>query len=198
MKLFIPALPLLTLSLFSSISHSQESLHTVAIDVGVSSGEFKGSSKDSDGIGLSYIYYNYQAFDNISFEAGYISGYQFDDWDCEEDRHDNWTCRFDDDDKIFSLRADDFSLDGFVLAVKGDLPLSKRNSLYGKVGAQYYDYDFSFNNRTVEEDSGVGAFIEGGWQYRWDMGIGMKVGLRYQDLGDLTLTSSNVGISYSF
>ena len=47
-------------------------------------------------------------------------------------------------------------------------------------------------------DSGTGLFLEAGWQYQWDLGIGMNVGLRYQDMGDLTFTSSNVGISYSF
>ena len=200
MKQSLSIIPLLTLSLslVTSVAQSQESKHTVAIEVGAAGGEFKGSSKDGDGFGLSYLYYNYQAFENISFEAGYIGGSQFDDWDCVEDSHDTWTCSFDDDDKIFNLTADDFSLNGFVVAIKGDLPLSKRNSLYGKLGGQYYDYNFSFHNRTVEEDSGTGVFVEGGWQYRWDMGIGMKVGLRYQDLGDLTLKSSNVGISYTF
>jgi hypothetical protein len=198
MKLFLPTLSLISIALFSAASHSQESKHTIGIDVSSSSGEYKSSSKDGDGFAQSYLFYNFQAFEHISFEAGYIGASQIDDWRCEEQSKDHWTCEFENDNKMFSLIADDFSLDGFVVAVKGDYPISKRNSFYGKIGAQYYNYDFSFNNRTIEEDSGVGVFVEAGWQYRWDMGIGMNVGMRYQDLGDLTLKSPTIGITYSF
>ena len=85
-----------------------------------------------------------------------------------------------------------------MAAIKGDIDLSQRNSLYGKIGAQYYDYEFSRNDRFIEGDSGTGLFLEAGWQYRWDLGIGMNAGLRYQDMGDLEFTSANVGISYTF
>jgi hypothetical protein len=70
--------------------------------------------------------------------------------------------------------------------------------LYAKLGAQYYDYEFSRNGNHLEGEDGIGVLFEAGWQYQWDMGIGMNVGLRYQDMGELTLKSQNVGISYAF
>ena len=200
MKLFNAAkLSLLSLSILSAAAYSAENKHTVGLVAGFASGEYKNSSKDGDGFSQAYLYYNYQMIEHFSIEVAYTKAQELDSWECKEhDNNDTWTCRYGDDDPIFNLLADDFDLDGFVLAVKGDIPLSKRNSLYGKLGAQYYDFEFSRNSRTIESDSGTGLFLEAGWQYRWDLGIGMNAGLRYQDMGDLSFVSSNVGISYSF
>ncbi|GAA0813546.1 hypothetical protein GCM10009111_09090 [Colwellia asteriadis] len=199
MKRLLPALSLLSIALFSTAAFSQESKHSVGINVGIASGEYKNSSKDGDGFIQSYLYYNYQAFEHISFEIAYSGATEFDDWDCDEDEDDNsWTCSFNSNQNIFNLRANEFELNSAVIAIKGNLPISKRNSLYGKIGAQYYDYDFSLNDYNIEGDNGVGTLLEAGWQYQWDMGIGMNAGLRYQDLGDLSFISSNVGISYLF
>lgn len=189
---------LLSLSLISTAAYCEEKKHTVGLVAGFASGEYKNSSKDGDGFVQSYLFYNYQFVDHFSVEVGFNSAAEYDDWDCEEDDDDNWTCRWNDDNKIFNMESDDFELHGFVAAIKGDVPLSKRNSLYGKVGAQYYDYEFSGNDHYIGGDSGTGLFLEAGWQYEWDLGLGMNVGIRYQDMGDLTLTSSNVGISYAF
>jgi len=40
--------------------------------------------------------------------------------------------------------------------------------------------------------------LEAGWEYRWDMGIGMNLGLQYQKMNDLTSNTLNLGISYAF
>jgi len=201
MKLLnLAATSLLSLSLISVTAYSEEEKHTVGLVTGVASGEYKNSSRDGDGFLQAYLFYNYQIVDNFSVEVAYTGAIEADSWDCEEDDDDDdrWTCHWDDDENIFNTDADNFELDGFVAAIKGDISLSQRNSLYGKIGAQYYDYEFSRNDYFIEGDSGTGLFLEAGWQYRWDLGIGMNVGLRYQDMGDLTFVSSNVGISYSF
>ena len=189
---------LLSLSLISTAAYCEKSKHTVGLVAGIANGEYKSSSQDGDGFVQSYLYYNYQIVDNFSVEVGYNSATEYDGWDCTEDEDDDWTCRWTDDNKIFNMDSDNFELDGFVAAIKGNLPLSQRNSLYGKIGAQYYDYEFAGNGHYIEGDSGTGLFLEAGWQYVWDLGIGMNVGVRYQDMGDLTLASSNVGISYTF
>lgn len=189
---------LLSLSLISAAAYSQENKHTVGLVAGFASGEYKNSHNDGDGFVQSYLYYNYQVIENFSVEVAYTGAQELNTWECKEHDNDDWTCHYDDNDPIFNLAATNFDLDGFVAAIKGDISLSKRNSLYGKIGAQYYDYEFTRNDRFIEGDSGTGLLLEAGWQYRWDLGIGMNVGLRYQDMGDLTFKSSNVGISYSF
>jgi|LLEM01.1.fsa_nt_gi hypothetical protein len=199
MKLLNSALTtLLSLSLISTAVYCEESKHTVGLVAGIASGEYKNSSKDGDGFIQSYLFYNYQVIDNFSVEIGYNGATEYDSWDCKEDHNDNWTCSWSENNKIFNMDVDDFELDGLVAAIKGNIVISKRNSLYGKIGAQYYDFEFTGNDHYIEGDSGTGLFLEAGWQYVWDLGIGMNVGVRYQDMGDLTLTSSNVGISYSF
>jgi len=199
MKLLnLASIALVSLSLISAAAYSAEKNHTFGLVTGFASGDYKNSSKDGDGFVQAYLYYNYQVIDNLSVEVAYTGAQELNDWDCNEDEDDVWTCRFDDDEPIFNLHANDFDLDGIVVAVKGDIDLSLRNSLYGKIGAQFYEYEFSRNDRFLEGDNGTGLFLEAGWQYRWDLGIGMNAGLRYQDMGDLTFISSNVGISYSF
>lgn len=188
---------LLTLSLMPASAHSEDNKHTIGLVAGITSGEYKNSSKDGGGFLQSYLYYNYQVIDNLSVEIGYNSATEYDSWDCEE-KNDEWTCRWTDDEKMFNLNADNFKLDGFVVALKGDFALSQRNSLYGKIGAQFYDYEFTLNDKPVEKEDGTGLFVEAGWQYIWDLGIGMNAGIRYQDMGDLTFASTNLGISYSF
>jgi hypothetical protein len=197
---------LLSLSLLSTAAYSEENKHTVGLTAGIANGEYKGSHHDGDGIAQAYLFYNYQAFDNISFEVAYTSANEIDDWDwdCERVSSRRVSCGYDDGDApLFNIAAEKFDLDSFVVAIKGHTALSERNSLYGKIGAQYYDYDLyggrSFTqSNTGTGDTGIGVFVEAGWQYNWDLGIGMHVGLRYQDMNDLTLNSSNVGISYSF
>ncbi|QBG36018.1 outer membrane beta-barrel protein [Litorilituus sediminis] len=208
----ITALSVLSLAMFSQTSLANEPLqiddrkHSFGLVTGVASGEYKNSRSDGDGFAQAYLFYNYQLFNNFSIELAYTRAKEIDDWDwdCDEVEDDEkWVCTYEDDsDPLFNLPANELEMDGFVFAVKGHLPISQRNSLYAKVGAQYYDYDFGYDDNNIiaapKGDSGTGLFLEAGWQYRWNCGIGMNVGLRYQDMGDLTFTSPNVGISYAF
>ena len=198
MKIYsIVTASLLSLSLLSTYSNAQDQQHSVGIVAGVASGEYKNSTQDGDGFAQAYLFYNYQALEHFSVELAYNTAAELDNWQCEEKHNDSWTCN--ENNKImFALLANEFELNGFVVAIKGHAPISQRNSLYAKLGAQYYDYEFSRNNNHLEGENGIGVLFEAGWQYQWDMGIGMNVGLRYQDMGDLTLKSQNVGISYTF
>lgn len=191
----------LSLLLISTASYSTDKKHTVGLNVGMANGEFKGSTNDGDGFAQAYFFYNYQAFNDISFEVAYTSAKAIDDWDwdCKEPTNALVNCNYDGGKApLFNTAAEDFDLDGLVIAIKAALPLSQRNDLYGKAGIQYYDYDLHNSRFYSQGDSGTGSFIEAGWQYRWDLGIGMDAGIRYQDMGDLTFTSYNAGISYTF
>jgi len=188
---------LLSLSLLSTYTIAQDQQHSVGIVAGVAGGEYKNSTQDGDGFAQAYFFYNYQALENFSVEVAYNTAAELNIWECEEKHNDSWTCS-ENNKTMFGMLANEFELDGFVVAIKGQAPISQRNSLYAKLGAQYYDYEFSRNGNHLEGEDGIGVLFEAGWQYQWDMGIGMNVGLRYQDMGELTLKSQNVGISYAF
>jgi hypothetical protein len=84
------------------------------------------------------------------------------------------------------------------VAAKGQYTLTKRNRLYGKIGAQFYEYEISQQGSKIVAEDGIGLFIETGWQYRWDNGIGMNVGLQSIDMGDLDVAGETVGKQYHF
>jgi hypothetical protein len=198
MKLFsLAAISLLSLSLLSNYSSAKDRPQSFGLVTGAASGEYKNSSQDGDGFAQAYLFYNHQIFENFSVELAYNTAIELDSWECNETSDDKWACGTNNK-LLFGLLANEMELDGFVVAIKGEAPIFKRNSLYAKVGAQYYDYKFTRNDNFVEGEDGTGVFFEAGWQYQWDSGIGMNAGLRYQDMGELTLKSPNVGISYSF
>jgi hypothetical protein len=191
------SISVLSISLVSSFSHAQDNPHTVGLMGGVASGEYKNSKNDGDGFAQSYFFYNYQAFENYSIELGYNGAVELDGWECDDHNSGKTTCTTNDK-PMFDALADEFRVDGFVVAIKTQAAISKRNSLYAKLGGQYYDYELMKKGKFIEGDDGIGAFVEAGWQYVWDNGIGINAALRYQDMGDLTLKSQNIGISYAF
>lgn len=193
----LAAISLLSLSLLSTYSSAQDRPHSFGLVTGAASGEYKNSSQDGDGFAQAYLFYNYQVIEHFFVELAYNAATELDSWECNEIGNDRWTCGTNNK-PMFGLFADEMKLDGFVVTIKGEAPLSKRNSLYAKLGAQYYDYKFTRNDNFVDGEEGTGVFFEAGWQYRWNCGIAMNVGLRYQNMGELTLKSPNIGISYSF
>lgn len=171
--------------------------HSVGISVGSSNAEYKKSNNDGNGVSQILFFYNYKLFKYVSVELAYNTGNENGTVNCREYYDGSWSC-YNYNQQLFDLAANEFELDAAIIALKGNVPLSQRNSLYGKVGAQYYDYDFRRNDRFVEGDKDLGAIFEAGWQYQWDLGIGMNAGMTYQHLGELRLTSVNVGINYAF
>lgn len=174
-----------------------ESPHTVGLQVGGGSIEYKGKDTDDEGIGLSYLYYNYQFSPNYYFEVALVGAEDIEDWDCKKNANSIWECASDDDNK-FGLQADNFEYEAIVLAFKTDLSLSKRNRLYAKVGVAFYDYQIDLNHTSIADEDGTGLFVEAGWEYRWDNGIGLNSSLQFQDAGDLDMDTFNIGISYAF
>jgi opacity protein-like surface antigen len=174
-----------------------ESRHTVGLQNGVGGIEYKGKDTDGEGVGLSYLYYNYQFSPSYYLEVGLVGAADIDDWECKEKSGNSWDC-FSDYDNNFDLQADNFEYGAVVLALKTDLSLSKRNRLYAKVGAAFYDYKIDLDHTRITDESGTGLFLEAGWEYRWDNGFGLNTSLQYQGAGDLDIDTFNVGISYAF
>lgn len=160
--------------------------------------EFNDSEADGDGIVQVYGFYNYGVTQNFAIEVGLNVGVDVDEWDCYEDRHDDWHCTTANHDSLFGLGVDDVEYSNLVAAIKGVLPLNHRNSLYGKIGAQLYEYELRSNRHLLFEDDGVGLYLALGWQYEWDMGLGMSAGFERYEMDSLETTAANVGISYNF
>lgn len=198
MKLFkYVSVTLLALSFSNAALAEVESPHSVGLQVGGGGIKFKGVDSNGEGLGQSYLYYNYKFSPNYYLELGLMGGEDVNDWDCEKDSDDQWACYSGYHQKT-DLQIDNFEYSALVVALKTDLSLSKRNSLYGKVGVSYYDYELDLEHSRVADDKGIGLFLEAGWEYRWDMGIGMNIGLQHQKMNDLKANTFNIGISYSF
>ncbi len=186
---------LLALSMSSTVMAEVDTEHTIGLQFGGGGLEYKGESTHGRGTGQAYLYYNYKIMPQYYLEVGLSKGADT-DWDCKRDSHNDWQCDADDHD--FDLQADDFKYNALIIALKTDLALSERNSLYGKIGASYYDYKVSLNKNKIANEDGVGFVAEAGWEYRWDNGMGMNAGIQYQDMGDLEMKTLNVGINYAF
>lgn len=195
----LKTLPLiLTVALsFNAAAQDNIKRHSVGVQASVANVEFKNSTNDGNGVAQMYLHYNY-AFNHIfSLEAGLNAGQENDDWKCEQDDDDKWSCK-EKNLSLFDMNADKVEYSNIVIAAKAQYKLSQRNSLYGKLGAQYYDYEIKQRSTVLADDTGVGLYVEAGWQYRWDSGIGMDAGLKIMKMGDLKVAGTTLGISYAF
>ena len=198
----LSAVALLCFSTSSALANdtfgeSQPNVHTFGAQLGVAGLDYKGDDTDGADVVQNYLYYNYHFMPNFALEVGLIAGQEIEDWDCFRDSNDEWECFNEDDDRL-GILADEFDFSALVFAIKADLPISQRNSLYAKLGAQYYDYELSFNRTKVADETGVGLILEAGWAYRWDFGLGMNAGVQFNHMDDAELHSFNVGVSYQF
>lgn len=199
MKLFTAfSSTLLAISLCtSSLADEIKTTHAVGLQFGGGGLEYKGKNSDSQGVGHSYLYYNYQFMPHYAIEVGFLGGGDIDNWQCKENTDGFIECHSDDSDK-FEFNTDSFDYGATVVAIKTDLKLSKRNKLYAKVGAEFYDYQFELNRQEIIDEDGVGLFLEAGWEYRWDGGVGVNVGIQHHNMDDLEMSALNIGVSYAF
>jgi hypothetical protein len=133
----------------------------------------------------------------FSVELGFNTAADVDDWKCSDTNKDKFTCAKTNQ-KLFGFNADNLEYSNFVVAAKGQYSLTERNSLYGKVGAQFYDYELSNNKKILKSDDGVGLFLEAGWQYQWDNGLAINAGLQSMKMGDFKVAGTTLGLSYQF
>jgi hypothetical protein len=198
-KLALSLLSVITAS-FSvcSIANTLANPHSFGGHIAAGELEFRDSKASDNSVAQVYAFYNYALTEQFSLEAGLNIGLDIDNWDCYEDTYDDWHCTTRNNKSMFGLGVDEVEYSNIVAAVKGIVPLSKRNSLYAKLGANYYDYELSRNHRTLYSDTGLGLYVAAGWQYEWDSGIGMNVGLEKYQMGSLDSLTSNIGISYRF
>ncbi|MBD1389363.1 outer membrane beta-barrel protein [Neiella sp. HB171785] len=85
------------------------------------------------------------------------------------------------------------------LLAEARMPLSQRNFLFAEANLSRYDHDLLIEDETVTSSDGVGGGVGVGWEYRFDNGLGSRVSLSYDRLGDeVQLWSMGFGLSYRF
>lgn len=173
------------------------SRHSVGVSISNGSAKYKSSSADGDGVAHLYSFYNYRLTPQLSVELGFSGGTELDDWSCNRDTNNEWVCRSDNQ-PIFNLQADKLNYHNSVFAAKAQLPLSKSNSIYGKIGGHYFDYEFKRNSTKLDNDSGFGFIAEAGWQYQFQSGFRIHAAYQYMDMKDLDVSSFSTGLSYAF
>ncbi|MDP4489731.1 MULTISPECIES: porin family protein [Pseudoalteromonas] len=190
------SLALLTTSL-SSFAEQNNETHRVGLDISGGGASYKSSSKDGDGVGQAYLYYNYHFTPILALELGYNSGEDLDDWKCKDENDRKFTCT-QNNKTLFGLGANNLEFDNFVVAAKGYYQISDNSYFYGKLGANYYDYEITRGRTKLITDDGIGFVAEAGWQYDWDNGMAVNLGYKYLDMGDLDTSSLSLGVSYRF
>lgn len=177
-----------------AVEYSQEDKkHTFGAQWALGSADYDKSHFSDDGVIQLYGYYNYAINKQLAVEVGISSGSDW-GWDCDNDYEDDWDC----DAGWLDFDDDDIEYTNFVIAAKGSIPLSKRNSLFAKLGGQFYDYEIQYRDHARSDESGFGVFFEAGWQYRWDFGLGLNAGLQFMDMGNLDTSTFTAGVSYQF
>lgn len=171
--------------------------HSFGAQLSGGSAQYKNSEQDGGGVAQLYLHYNYAFNEMFSLEVGLNGAQDADDWDCSDKKEDKFTCSKNEK-KLFGMDADKLEYSNLVIAAKGNYALSQRNSLYGKLGVQFYDYEISKSKSILVEEDGVGLFLEAGWGYQWDNGLAVNVGIQSIDMGDLDTAGATIGMRYHF
>ncbi|BBN80900.1 membrane protein [Pseudoalteromonas sp. A25] len=182
---------------FATQAQQNSEPHRVGAQLNAGGASYKSSKQDGDGVMSLYLYYNYQFNETWALEIGLNGGTEIDDWNCKELNNKKFICDRNDE-LLFGIGADELNYNNLVVATKGQFQLTKNSYLYGKIGGQYYDYEIAKNNSKILNQDGLGMFAEGGWQYDWDNGFAFNAGIQYLTMGDLDISSLNVGMSYRF
>ena len=92
--------------------------HSVGLQWGGGGLEYKSNDTDGEGVGQSYLYYNYQFKPHFYAEVGLMGGEDI-DWECDIDSNGHRDCYSDDNNKI-ELNMDNFDFGAMVIAFKTD------------------------------------------------------------------------------
>ncbi len=177
----------------------QAGTYNAGLQVSSGSIDHKSFGNDKDGVAQIMLYLDYYFTPGWAIEVGVNKGSNVQDWVCENDDDvDEDYCVSDDDSNPDSFKSDlDYS--NVVVAVRFDTALSEHNFIYGKLGAQYFDYEMTdSNNHVFEEDSGTGIYSELGWKYQWSNNVSINAGYQYIAMSKLTTSALAIGVGYRF
>mgnify|MGYP000382975040 CR=1 FL=1 len=175
---------LLIFASFSSLANGSNAKkaqsHSLGIKLGhseLSAGKY--TAADGEGI-LQGLYYGYQLDSNWSLVLSAESA-------------DNMDCALVCGGGIIEPQA---SYESYAFSVKGQLPLSHKFSLFGKLGANYYETELANSEQGIRQNTGVGALYAVGADYQFSDNF--VIGLESSWLEMDELKSTNFGISFQY
>lgn len=177
----------------------QAGTYTAGVQISFGSIDHDSFTSDDDGTGQIMHYLDYYFKDGWAVEAAINLGTNVQDWICDNDDidTDDDYCTNSDNSNVASFESDlDFT--NFIVAIRHDKKVSTNSFIYGKLGAQYFDYEMTEANTVFEEDSGTGIFSELGWRYEWSNQLTANVGYQFLGMSDLTTSSVTIGLGYPF
>ncbi len=163
---------------FDTISSTGKN-HTLGVNLGFGSFDTDISSEnDVSGSFGGYIY-GYKYDSTWTINTGIVSGGSFCIITCFGD-------------------ARVLNYDSYILNIKGSLPLSNRWSAFGKLGVNYYDVVFSGGDRVNITDTGVGALLATGVDFRAYNGFGLGFEMTLLDMDNHLAKNVTLNFSYMF
>ncbi|WP_165904972.1 porin family protein [Parashewanella curva] len=176
---------LLVCSSFHALAEDNHAL-AIALNLGDTSSNSKTIETDNGKIGLDFSY-RYQLDNNWGIEAGYKSV----DTEPLELIFNH----------VLNISALD-ALDSFRLAGVYSQPLSERNRIVFKLGAQRYSTEFDQKVSNTETrtytKTGEGVYGAIGWQYQFDFGGEINFFYDYSKMDKVDLKTFNLGFGYRF
>jgi opacity protein-like surface antigen len=156
-------------------------------------------SSDEDGTGQVMLYLDYYFKPDWAVEVGLNTGTNVQDWICDHeyiDVDDDYCVS--NDESTTSSPESDVDFYNIIVALRYDKKATANSFVYGKLGAQYFDYEMKEGNTIFEEDSGTGIFSELGWRHEWSNNLTVNVGYQFLGMGDLSTSSVTSGLGYRF
>ena len=179
-------LSLLALAITSTTTLAQESPHVVGVQLDFSAIDTEDNinTRELNDVTTAHytLSYQYNINEYFAVGVGYLDG-----------DSNSFTSIVD----IFTNSELEYNV--FMISVKAQYPISKRNSLYVQINALKYDYDIIDDNQSVYKNNGSDFGFSAGWKHQYDMGIGLKVGYDVLNLGDnITINGVSIEASYRF
>lgn len=179
-------LSLLALAITSTTILAQESPHVVGVQLDFSAIDTEDNinTRELNDVTTAHytLSYQYNINEYFAVGVGYLDG-----------DSNSFTSIVD----IFTNSELEYNV--FMISVKAQYPISKRNSLYVQINALKYDYDIIDDNQSVYKNNGSDFGFSAGWKHQYDMGIGLKVGYDVLNLGDnITINGVSIEASYRF
>lgn len=159
--------------------------HSLGYQLGLGSIRTDLASEEDGHLFFQGVTYGYQFSSNWTMSAGVVKG--------EEVLYCIITCF---PEAEIPYRTIDFK--SYMLSIKGSLPFSKRWSVYGKLGGNYFKSEFTGNNRYSVTKNGTGALLATGFDFRAYNGFGLSLEAIWLDMKEVNVSGFSVNVSYLF
>ncbi len=160
--------------------NSEGNKHIVGVNIGIGRASTDISSEISDSENVGGLFYGYQFNSTWTLNTGVIVG----------DSLCIFTCSNNND------RTLDFN--SYFLSVKSSYSLNNRWSVFGKLGVNHYNYEFSGDDRVSLTENGFGSLLATGFDFRARSGFGIGLEVLFLDMGNVSQESFGVNFSYMF